>query len=791
MLRRFSYTESDVYYQLDKIRSAYGVAEWSEPFFNNRALFSDYYLNERLPQLPEWQADAAPAFRALSKLLADAREKFAGKRESELRTLLYQPLFAALGWKAEVQKAGHEDDARADYVLSDASGSRVPCLTYVWDRYLDGPDETRDNETPRENPAQTVVGLLDHDRDGGWAIVTNGKVWRLYSARAHSRATNYYEIDLEETLASPDVDVAFRYYWLFFRGTPIPSPSPVGDRGREKFLDFLLDESASFAKALGERLKDRVFGEVFPYFAEGFIKHGHERPSTAPRGSAQDAWTDDDLVVAFQATLTFLYRLLFVLYAEARDLLPVRETRGYWEVSLQRIKEEIAGKAGNLEDEVNDRLEKAYSAGETTLYDRLLKLFRVIDRGAAELNVPIYNGGLFQTELSGTEDQSSLEAARFLQSHKIPDRYLALGLDRMARDIDARRGDLVAIDYKSLGVRHLGSIYEGLLEFRLRIAREKMAVVRGKKTDEVIPAREAGDAKIKATLPKGAAYLENDKHERKATGSYYTPDYIVKYIVQHTVGPVLDEKFEALRPRLRQAAKRFDETVKRKQTIEHAAPDRPALLNDVAERSAARSVRREGARSGDGLRPLSGGSGGLHHRSAAALPVRLPLCQSFLRRPARPDFERVATAGSDGRSGAADRRESAEAARAEALHLRRRSQPDGGGTGQGERVARLLHAGRAAVVSGSSPEMGQFADRCARRRSARRGGVQARRAVEHVCQQPVYGHHAGDGFDAARGRTARHDRRASGRQPRRVPPGQRCARAVSPHHGCVRQQMVR
>jgi hypothetical protein len=48
VLRRFSYTESDVYYQIDKLRSAYGVAEWSEPFFNNRALFSDYYLNERL-----------------------------------------------------------------------------------------------------------------------------------------------------------------------------------------------------------------------------------------------------------------------------------------------------------------------------------------------------------------------------------------------------------------------------------------------------------------------------------------------------------------------------------------------------------------------------------------------------------------------------------------------------------------------------------------------------------------------------------------------------------------------
>jgi len=42
---------------------------------------------------------------------------------------------------------------------------------------------------------------------------------------------------------------------------------------------------------------------------------------------------------------------------------------------------------------------------------------------------------------------------------------------------------------------------------------------------------------------------------RKRTGSYYTPDYIVQYIVEHAVGPVLDEKFAALTPKLRDAQK--------------------------------------------------------------------------------------------------------------------------------------------------------------------------------------------------------------------------------------------
>src|SRR5260370_18478274 len=137
----------------------------------------------------------------------------------------------------------------------------------------------------------------------------------------------------------------------------------------------------------------------------------------------------------------------------------------------------------------------------------------------------------------------------------------------MARDMDEKRHDLAFIDYKSLGVRQLGSIYEGLLEFKLRVAPEVMALVKGKKTEEVIPYAEAQQKKLPIlkegrgkdardkTLPKEAVYLENDRRERKATGSHYTPDYIVKYLLAHTVGPVLAEQLEALRPIFRQPEK--------------------------------------------------------------------------------------------------------------------------------------------------------------------------------------------------------------------------------------------
>src|SRR6185295_8506185 len=95
------------------------------------------------------------------------------------------------------------------------------------------------------------------------------------------------------------------------------------------------------------------------------------------------------------------------------------------------------------------------------------------------------------------------------------------------------------IDYSELEVRHLGSIYEGLLEFHLKIADVDKAIVRerGREVYKLI----SEVTNPKEIVKQGDLYLENDKHERKSTGSYYMPDYIVKYIVQNAVGPVLKE----------------------------------------------------------------------------------------------------------------------------------------------------------------------------------------------------------------------------------------------------------
>ena len=172
--------------------------------FNNRALFSDYYLNERLPELQEWRDRPEKIHRCFQALFTDCRERLSEYDKAMTKRNLLELAFKALGFQAVPEDDSSEQ--RADYSLFTPSNSDNPialCLAYNWNRYLDGRDETRDTDSPEENPGARVVTVLESG-EAPWAIVTNGKLWRLYSARTHSRATNYYEIDLEETLAMDD-----------------------------------------------------------------------------------------------------------------------------------------------------------------------------------------------------------------------------------------------------------------------------------------------------------------------------------------------------------------------------------------------------------------------------------------------------------------------------------------------------------------------------------------------------------------------------------------------------------
>jgi hypothetical protein len=262
VLKRFTFTEEDAAYQWEKLRSAYMVAEWSEEFFNNRALFSDYYLNKRLtdPKIaPEWEEDVRPVGREIYKHLITARKNYTRQPEDVIRKGLYEPVFKLLAFDFATQKSSASAAATADYLLyapNDRSKPIAAALTYVWNRNLDDVDESReraadDGGKPFEIPGAKVVSLLEA-QVAPWVIVTNGKLWRLYSSTASNKATNYYEIDLEEAIAANDQITALKYWWLMFRREAFTG-----------FLDKLLKDSADSAKELGDRLKTAYLWKSF------------------------------------------------------------------------------------------------------------------------------------------------------------------------------------------------------------------------------------------------------------------------------------------------------------------------------------------------------------------------------------------------------------------------------------------------------------------------------------------------------------------------------------------------
>jgi hypothetical protein len=168
VLKRFTFTEEDAAYQWEKLRSAYMLAEWSEEYFNNRALFSDYYLKQRLtdPKItPEWDEDVRPAGRAVYSHLVTARKEYTRKPEQAIRSKLYEPLFQQLGFAFVAQKLGSSSAETPDYLLYAPGSMDKPvaaALTYVWNRNLDDVDEAHELDaeeggTPSEIPGALVV----------------------------------------------------------------------------------------------------------------------------------------------------------------------------------------------------------------------------------------------------------------------------------------------------------------------------------------------------------------------------------------------------------------------------------------------------------------------------------------------------------------------------------------------------------------------------------------------------------------------------------------------------------
>lgn len=521
-----------------------------------KSLFSQHYLQARLPDHAEWAADPRPVFETVRGLWERARALGSTWNEAQTEQEFIQPVLETLGWSYIVQAKSRRGGqsatvTRPDYALFTGSAAKEQAYPFqgdddafygraaaiaeakYWGRPLSQQDGSGRNTWKAEsNPSHQMVSYLVGTRCP-WGILTNGQVWRLYSREVSSTASEFYEVDLglifdrSLPLASqarglggevgdPTAEqlADFKRWWLFFRRDAF-----VPDTHNRSFVQRVREGSATYARRVSDKLKELVFDEVMPEVANGFVAYRREQ-----LGIGEE--TAESLREVYAAGLGLLYKLLFVLYAEARDLLPMRNP-AYREQSLTSLAEWAA-------DRKDHSLPVSDATFATPRYEALLALFRRIDRGDASLGVPRYDGGLFNADTAEN---------RFLERHKLSDRAVARVVDLMVRDAGE------PVDYAYLSVRNLGTMYEGLLENRLTVVDER---------------RRTKDETTSVFGPSSLVVLVNDKGERKLSGSYYTPDFIVEYNVSQTLDPILDERaprFAAAMDRSAALRKRLERTL--------------------------------------------------------------------------------------------------------------------------------------------------------------------------------------------------------------------------------------
>ena len=335
-----------------------------------------------------------------------------------------------------------------------------------------------------------------------YVIIVSGPTIRLHPVRQNvgvgrrGRTETYVELNLD-LLEEANIGLLT----CLFSADALQESGPFAQ---------ILDNSSRFAADLGDRLRSRVHAKVIPPLAEALIK-----AQNLKRPSAQD------LAETYKMALLVLFRILFVAYAEDKDLLPFRSNDLY--------------RARSLKQKAHDLikvLERGGFGRETSHWEDVLRIFRAVDKGAKEWWIPPYNGGLFSLDPAIEACGARLESIK-LQN----DVFGPVLADLLVDETPEGRGP---VDFRSLGVREFGTIYEGLLENELSLAETNLTV---DKNGLYRPVRKKSDDVI---VPQGHAYLHNASGARKATGSYFTKDFAVDHLLDHALEPALKEHIDRL-----------------------------------------------------------------------------------------------------------------------------------------------------------------------------------------------------------------------------------------------------
>ena len=474
------------------------------------SLFANDFLCESVAETPDWQGIDDATLDDLEAALRAIFDDFpfdGTPNESQTEDDLIWPVLTHLGWMETLRRQNLSPRGMTDVpdgllFADDAAKRRANRFAQEWRRYefglavveskrwlrpLDRHSGRAGEETAPSTQMLRYLRRVDDLTTGAlrWGILTNGARWRLYYQGARSVSEQFFEVDLPAILDLPGHNEglfalsaaerrhALRLFALVFRREAF-LPGAADER---TFHQRAIEEGRFYEERVAANLSDLVFGQVFPALARAIAAAAPDAPLPEVR----------------EAALILLYRLLFILYAEDRDLLPVRDER-YDDYALR---DKVRGDVGDRKDRGD-----VFSEAAARYWSAVDDLCRAVDLGDAAIGLPPYNGGLF--------DRARVP---LLDRIRLGDRVMADVIDALSFERD-EAGQRRYINYRDLGVRQLGSIYERLLEHEL-----------------------APDGDGVAVRPNIFA--------RKGSGSYYTPDDLVGLIVEETIGPLVQARTDA------------------------------------------------------------------------------------------------------------------------------------------------------------------------------------------------------------------------------------------------------
>lgn len=346
------------------------------------------------------------------------------------------------------------------------------------------------------SPHSMMQEFLNRSEGSLWGFFSNGLVLRILRDNVSLSRQAYVEFDLEAMMEG-EVYADFALLWMLCHQSRVEGDKPQ---------DFWLEKWSQIARQQGTRvLSDLRSGvaKAIEALGRGFLAHPC---NDWLRQQLQDGQLDKQEY--YRQVLRIVYRLLFLFVAEDRGLLhgPDAESAACdlydAHYSTRRLRE--------LADQIR-------GSKHADLWHSLSLVFDALGRpqGCPQLGLPALGSFLWRrttiSELIGPAHKGAepVEHSVLISNDELLSAVRALAFVEQDK---ARR----SVDYRNLGSEELGSVYESLLELHPAVN---------------IPGRT-----FELDIAAG--------HERKTTGSYYTPDSLVQCLLDSALEPVVAERIK-------------------------------------------------------------------------------------------------------------------------------------------------------------------------------------------------------------------------------------------------------